>query len=248
MSQRHTLLRTGLAIGALLLAAIGSARLCYAVGERLCGCAPSTPCACAADGICRPKRDSWGHYKTKWRPWPGDPTDRTPEAADQTAQDSDVPPLDDFETPPAIEEDLRAPKKRDKPSDDDAAAPQELPGENPGQLLPAPGALPGAEGLDELDPFGNLPAVPKMEDAPPALPASLRQAAVKLGTPRLSIQASQETSPQVIPAAANMPAQHADWQQTDSRMLVNPAASVIEPANAPLQQAVYYEATSADQQ
>ncbi|MEM8943793.1 MAG: hypothetical protein AAGD11_01315 [Planctomycetota bacterium] len=246
MSRCQTLIRTTIVAAATLLVALASVRVGYALGDCACGCSPSTPCACAADGVCRPKRDSWGHYKTRWRAWPGEPSGQTPTLADQQgAAAPEVTPLPDYETPLLEQEDLRAPKKKkqEKAEEADDAMPIELPGELPGQLLPGPGDAPADQAAPDLDPFSGVPEVPPMEDAPPALPASLRQAAESMGMPTLSQKSQTGLKPAaILQASAEMPIQQADWQSSELTKLVNPAAAAIEPAGAPLQQAVYYEA------
>lgn len=66
-----------------------------------------TPPPCCADGHCYPNFETWGVYKTRWRPWPTDiaVTSATGPVGQPPAQ-SVVPP---FEAPPAEEEDRRAP-------------------------------------------------------------------------------------------------------------------------------------------
>lgn len=247
MSQRHTIQRTGLAIAVLLLGVAGFQQLSYAVGDALCGCSPTTPCPCAADGVCRPKRTTWGHYNTRWRTWPGEQAGRTPTPADQTADEAEeIDPLGPFETPKPEQEDLRtAPKARKKKVDDDA--PAELPGEEPAQLLPGPDAQPEGDALPDLDPFGQLPTVPEMEDAPPALPASLRQAAASMNMPRVATRTSVPTTKQrmnITPGMLAQPVQQVSWQPTGNMPLINPASAVrTTTEHQPLQQAVYFEAS-----
>ena len=259
MSLRQTLFRTGFAIATVVLVVAGSASLGHALGDCACGCGPTTPCPCAADGVCRPKRDSWGHYKTKWRAWPGEPSGKAPTLAEQEgAGEPEVTPLPEYETPPAEQEDLRMPKKKkkDRPEDSEDAATEEMPMEIPGQLLPGPGVAPEGDALPDLDPFSGVPNVPAMEDAPPTLPKSLRQAAVSMGMPRLTLQPlpvqSESIQPnqmqpmptQIVPASAEMPVEQANWQTGAAAQLANPAvATAVEPANVPLQPAVYYEAS-----
>jgi hypothetical protein len=139
-----------------------------------------TPCPCAADGACYPKRDTWGHYQSRWRRWPydhrgtipGRELDRAPGALPD-----ELPPV---VLPPKEEEDRRAPMSTSEregrqpgPGADAAAegAPAaELPparpdarqpGAQPG--VPAPGVPPVPNGGLEFDPppdvpFGEPPA------------------------------------------------------------------------------------------
>ena len=221
MSYYNTL-KLCLAIGVLAAMLACSASLTYGVT----GCQPETPCPCAADGICRPKRETWGHYKTRWRTWPGELRGDEPELADTpSATEETLPP---FETPTPEQEDLRGPAKKDAP--DEATAEDGDPLDVPAQLLPGPEALPA------IDPQGSQLHEPQLEDAPPELPASLRQAALLLNLqPTVQAQAS--------PAIGTPPIHQATWRQP-SAGLINPAsAAVIEPEADSLQQAIYYEAS-----
>lgn len=252
MSRNQTLKLFGLAVAVLLLVVAGSESLSYALGDAICGCSPTTPCPCAADGVCRPKRQTWGHYTTRWRTWPGEQRGRGPTPADEApGAEEQLDPLPDYETPLPEQEDLRVPPKaKKKKADDESSEPLELPGEAPGQLLPGPEAAPGDGAPLDLDPFGQLPAIPAMEDAPPALPASLRQAAISMGMPRVTMQRqpSMPQQPRVVQASATQPIRQADWQSSAPIQLINPAAAIKTSATAePLQQAVYYEASDLEE-
>lgn len=221
----HLTFRLCLAIGVLAAMLACAESLSFAVT----GCQPETPCPCAADGICRPKRATWGHYKTRWRTWPGEVRGEEPELADTpTAGDEELPP---FETPLPEQEDLRGPAKDKKDSDDGDAADGD-PLDVPDVLLPGPEALPA------IDPQGNQMHAPQLEDTPPALPESLRQAAMLLNL-QPAVQA------QVSPMASMPTVQQASWQQPTAG-LINPASAVVvEPEANSLQQAIYYEASDA---
>lgn len=266
MTRRQTLRRGTFAFAAVLLLVAGSDRLSQGadgkVGSCIHGCSPTTPCPCAADGVCRPKRDSWGHYKTRWRAWPGEtsgqePTLATPDETEESTLD-ELPP---YQTPPPEQEDLRVPAKdKKKAGDEEGEATEmqiELPGELPGEALPGPGIQPapgGAAEPDDFDPFSQQPGVP-LDDAPPALPPSLRQAAAAMGMP---VMGSPRVAQQIRPAAMHqapleqptatpaMPVgavQQASFQSSPGIQLINPASAVVEPAATPLQQAIYYEAS-----
>ncbi len=222
MSQHRALKQSLLAIGVLALLLAGSESLSY--GNQ---CQPQTPCPCEADGVCRPKRDTWGYSQTRWRSWPGDPAGQQPTAAGDAAGTGDGQDLEPFELPLPKQEDLRGPAKADKEkSKDDAVdAPiGEIPVEAPAQALPA------------FDPQGSqleYPKTPGMNDAPPALPASLQQA-------RLAPQSPIQNLPRV----ATRPVRQVNWQQTQSIQLINPASAIVtSPKEATLQRAIYYEAS-----
>lgn len=164
-------------------------------------CQPATPCACAADGMCYPKRETWGSYTTQWRPFPGDALGLTPTPADGGAveiQDK----LPTFIVPTPDKEDLRGPVRPTRPPAAGATSGQvetqvnEVPaaGQPLDQAPPANGqepAEPAAEEapapLDNLDlpgfgpPQGLLLPLPETEDGLPTLPSALSQA-ITMGT------------------------------------------------------------------
>ncbi len=257
MSQNRTFnfKLTGLILAVSMLGFMGAERLSYAVGERLCGCGPTTPCSCAADGICRPKRDTWGHYHTRWRTWPGEKIERSPvEAGESEDEDTQLPDdLEDLELPKKEQEDLRVAPKAKKKRTADEAAPLEIPGADPAPLLPGPEEAPAEEGPIDFDPFSELPELPQMEDAPPALPPSLRQAALEMSKARVATakpKSRQQARPpriamNITPEMLAPPVRQVSWQQQQSSMpQVNPASAVqTSAAEQPLQQAIYYEAS-----
>lgn len=164
---------------------------------------PPAPSPYLADGVCRPHRTTWGYSRTHWRPWPADQARQpTPEEAAATEKE---PQLSPFERPNPMQEDLRGrTKTAPSKSGNDAAietetpaasGPVEQPTEEPALDLPQDEALPG------LDPQGHLqgPTAPEkekkvahrprtaaprspldQEDAPPALPESLRRVSLAL--------------------------------------------------------------------
>lgn len=221
--SHHPTFKLCLAIAVLAATLAGSGSLSYGVT----GCRPQTPCPCAADGVCRPKRETWGHYKTRWRTWPGEIRGEQPTEADApTAGKESLPP---FETPLPELEDLRGPAKDKKKSKDDKSEASGE-GDKPAQLLPGPEALPA------IDPQSNQLQMQPLEDAPPQLPESLRQSALLLNKP-------QARQAQATAAPLQSPVQPASWQQA-APGLINPASAVvIEPEANSLQQAIYYEAS-----
>jgi len=234
--------RSWLAVGMLTLGLTLVESLSYGIGPL-----PQIPCPCAADGICRPNRGSWGYSKTRWRAWPGDQISQQPAAVDQSITgDDELRVLPPFETPLPEDEDLRGPAKdkadKSKESSEDAAADDE-----PAISLPGPAALPGAEQLPLFDPQGNSFDVPQMEDAPPALPASLRQSAQLLSVPPLTDRRQPPASqPPAFSRSSAGTIRPVGWQQS-SLALVNPATTAGQPEANTLRQAIYYEASDLDE-
>jgi hypothetical protein len=216
-------------------------------------CHPPTPCACAADGMCYPKRETWGSYTTHWRPFPGDTVGLTPTPAEGSAEDlkSELP---SFIVPTPDKEDLRGPVRPTRPpASTSTPAPTEggidelpavgqpldqAPPANGGQPAePAPAEAPGA--LDNLDlpgfgpPQGLLQPLPQTDDGLPALPTALSQA-LTLGS-EATLQANYPARPQAttLPAptaranTSNAPRQAAVVQSR----FVTPAAANIELTN-----------------
>ena len=218
-----------LASGVLVAMLAGSGRLSYGVT----GCKPQSPCPCAADGVCRPNRETWGHYRTRWRTWPGEVSRDEPTPADTpSAEERTLPP---FETPTPEQEDLRGPAKDKKVDEQEEASAGEAD-------VPAP-LLPGPETLPAIDPQGNQLELPPLEDAPPELPESLRQAALLLNTPHFTQAPTDSVKMPTTVQPASPTVQPASWQQP-APGLVNPASTAVtgsEPNS--LQQAIYYEAS-----
>ena len=220
--------------------AAGIFALMLAVSESLSyggACQSPTPSPCAADGVCRPS-PNWGYSQTRWRSWPGDPTgQRQPTPADGTTPGGGGQGLEPFELPLPQQEDLRGPAKNKDDKDEAADTPVgEFPGaEIPGAGIPIPAEDP-EQALPAFDPLGNQRQLPPMDDAPPALPNSLRQASLSLQAPTLMPRLT-------TPATATQPVRQANWQQTHSIQLINPASAIVtDSATSPLQQAIYYEA------
>ena len=147
-----------------------------------------TPCPCAADGSCSPNRASWGYSETRWRPWPGDPTTQTQDESEAPLGDAvELPTLD---LPDPGKEDLRGPekKKKEKAAKKEDETPMSLPGAD---IFPEI----DNEGFPAFEPQGNQPLGPYQDDAPPALPGSLQQAARQQPAVRRSIARLPENSP-----------------------------------------------------
>lgn len=121
-----------------------------------------TACPCAAEGVCRPKRDTWGYYPTRWSRWPSDPGDRT-ESMGQG--DSQLPTL---VVPPKIEEDRAAPAPSDAeeaPQADETDTPDvDLPDLPP--LPDLPGAAPAGMPAERPDGPPELPPLPGLSPPP----------------------------------------------------------------------------------
>jgi len=231
--SHHQTFKLCLAVAALALMLTGSESLCYGVT----GCQPQTPCPCAADGVCRPKRESWGHYKTRWRSWPGELRDQQPTLTDSTT-DGPEQALPPFEAPIPEQEDLRGPvkdkKKKNRREEADNGVDNRATDE-PGQLLPGPEDL---EDLPAFDPQGHQFDLPTLEDAPPALPESLRQAALSMNVPQFSARHQPRTTQALV---------HQASQQQPALGLINPASVIVlKPEANMLQQAIYYEASDQD--
>ena len=229
MLLHQTLKQSKLAAGAFALMLAVSESLSYGGA-----CQSPTPSPCAADGVCRPS-PNWGYSKTRWRSWPGDPAgQQQPTPADGTDPGGGGKHgLEPFELPLPQQEDLRGPAKNKDDKDEAADTPV---GEFPGAGIPIPAEDP-EQALPAFDPLGNQQQLPPMDDAPPALPNSLRQAGISLQAPTLPM--SRLTNP----ATPKQSVRQANWQQTSSIQLINPASAIVtDAAEVPLQQAIYYEA------
>jgi hypothetical protein len=223
---------TGILLG---LSVIGTP---VAIGQ----CHPPTPCPCAADGMCYPKRDTWGNYTTHWRPYPGDMLGLTPTPADGGTIDIQDK-LEPFIMPPPDQEDQRGPARPTRP-----AAPTSTPAPVDGEVneLPAVGqpldevppangeqpAEPAAEEapgpLDNLNlpgfgpPQGKLQPLPRIEDGPPALPSALSQA-ITMGN-GATFQANFATQAQAITPPA--PTVNANASKSLPKVAVGPSRFV----------------------
>ena len=152
-----TLLRVALLAAAASLLATGNAMAQYCQNCPQPGCNDCREGTCTADGVCYPKRSTWGYYTQRWTRWPGDKDDALPEGS-AAAVEQDLPPIN-VEIPPEIE-DLQAPPPSDAEATDEA-------GEAPA----------GEEGSGAAD--INLPPLPPIQplspprpggDTPPPLP------------------------------------------------------------------------------
>lgn len=120
----------------------------------------STPCLpppCAADGICHPKRETWGYYAPRWNRWPGDYDDAFPSPADQPTGASPLPAVQ--EIPPELE-DQQAPPPSDAELEEEGGDSIEEEGEGAADIDLPP--------LPPLRPLGTPPGAGA--DPPPALP------------------------------------------------------------------------------
>jgi hypothetical protein len=229
---------------------------------------PATPCPCAADGMCYPKRDTWGYYKTNWRVAPGDtigpPTlagEETPEIRRQ---------LEPYIRPLPEEEDLRGPAKPVRgaaPSDQPAAggqgqAPAQDEGQQPAQPADeAPAAAPAdaldLPGLPGFGPQGSLNPLPRIEEGPPALPRALSEAlsslpphpaaqhATVVANPVASVPAVKST----IPVANSRYVSPASTANVGNIELANPAAKNVQKSmDQDLQHAIYLESSDLNSQ
>jgi len=196
-------------------------------------CRTPTPYPCGVDGVCRPNAFSYGHYKTRWRPWPGEAKQlgATPDAADPGKGELE---LDPFEHPKPEDENLRGPAKtkkekaRNKAVEGEAAAEGTIEGLVQPLLEDGPledGPLPDFEQQEtlpdfELQGYQDVMPVP-VGDAPPALPQSLKRGNIlQLGG---QMSASIETQPQrpvrftLATAPPEQPVRPAHLQATTSR-------------------------------
>lgn len=227
MSHQRPLTRRCIVAGALALLLASCESLSYGIT----GCSPETPCPCSADGVCRPNRATWGVSRTKWRPWPGESAGMEPTPEAQAGPEGEEGVLLPFETPSPQKEYLRGPEKSKAEKAAEGAAEGEA---APEEALPGPVELPGFDPQGRQLPPQQAPLeVPSLDDAPPALPQSLRQTAALMNLPTIS---------QAAPAAHGV--QQVHWQVPTDIGLVNPATAIVtSPEEQPLQQAIYYEAT-----
>ena len=168
-----------------------------------CGCGgggkgglPPAPSPCAVDGTCRANTREWGHYHTRWRLWPGEVLEKPPTPAEGPEIDEETQ-LDPFERPSAEKEEVRGPSKT---KTDEADGPDEA--EEALQELPeVDQPVPEVDALPDFELQGSLrnPAPQEQEDAPPALPQSLRRVSQHA---RGSSRPAQRT---VVPASATLP-------------------------------------------
>lgn len=148
-----------------------------------------TPPPCCADGHCYASPATWGWYETRWRPWPHENVE--PAAASQPRPSGSEKAVPAFETPPAEEEDRRAPPPTapitpheettgNAPAKGDQTAPAGPEGRTPPPLVPP---RPGGESTEPAGPRRILPpySAPTTRpqtgtgptsdaDPPPALP------------------------------------------------------------------------------
>ena len=122
-----------------------------------------TPPPCCADGICYPNAPTWGWYGTRWRRWPMEELQPTPAAT--TPADKLGPDIQPYETPPAEEEDRRAPPPTKPAAEEGAEGGAEAPGTAP--LAPPPG---GGSESPSTAPLTPAPAAPSIVPPPTKMP------------------------------------------------------------------------------
>jgi hypothetical protein len=228
-----------LALPMLLTVAMGSGEFAFAITGNL----PATPPPCAADGVCHPNRMTWGVYGTRWRPWPGEKVGIEPTLSGDATDESGEVILPPKVLPSPIDEDLRGqrPKPKAKSSSGTEILPEQAPGEEEPNLIDA---LPDFEqpALPAFDPQGKRAPNPHGEmppdDAPPALPESLRLT-------RQSLQsAGLRSLPPVASPTPSSGVVRTVWQADAPIRLVNPAATAVVGDRPQMSsQAVYYEAS-----
>lgn len=230
---------------------------------------PDSPCPCAADGMCYPKRDTWGNYKTQWHAWPGESTGLTPTRPDGTLPDGGQ--LQPYIRPRLDQEDLRGPARPPRATTPAEGAVPAINGAAPGVNAPAPaqpaaGApagnqeaappandglqLPGLPDIPGFGPQGNLQPLPRLEDAPPALPQGLSRAVVAqpaLSQPSQLRTATPQTTKQptvsAVPTTSRFVTPTAAFD-TSHLELSNPAAKNVQKSmDQDLHQAIYFEAS-----
>ena len=114
-----------------------------------------TPPPCCADGRCMPNPMTFGWYETRWRRWPLENVQEPPKGpAGELQLKNEIPR---FESPPAEEEDRKAPPPT--VSHDESGAARIAPGG-----AQTPGGQSGAEGR------GAPPTTPIRENEPPTAP------------------------------------------------------------------------------
>lgn len=213
----------------------GPGSLCQACDALRC-VDPATPSPCSADGVCKPKTETFGFYQTRWRRWPTDIDAGKPTEA-PSDEDSLLGPIDpplpteeDQQAPPPIEDPVA---EEEEPSLEIELPATPLPTELPGQL---PAAQPPAEDGPPLLPFGSVePRLPESAprrqlptakvagfaakpssrvrhagfDGPPALPESFASARGPAGLVRLPAIPGTNRDRAVTPASYRTAAQPA---------------------------------------
>jgi hypothetical protein len=145
-----------------------------------------TPGPCCIDGVCYPKRETWGFYGTRWRQWPNDLRPEIPGRSDLPPKPELPDELPSVILPEPKDEDLHAPPPtKQAEADAEGMAPAKedagpslplvpampvLPGTSPKPLVPT---LPGDVGVPDAG-GGLVPGKVAPGDAdsdpPPALP------------------------------------------------------------------------------
>ncbi len=194
------------------------------------GSRPPTPCPCGVDGECQANTLLWGHYRTRWRAWPGEESQSSAATPDVIDPGQDEMILDPFERPAPEKEDLRGPEKTNssKKKDDDEGNTEDT-----GEEVVQP---PLEEAFPDFELQGYRQVMPmSTDDMPPALPSSLNQA-----SPRPLGRLAHE---RLVVARAH-PIAQANAHKSSRLQLVNPAARIVA-METELQEAVYYETENA---
>lgn len=258
-------------MASLLSLAVAALDMPNAAGAQVGVCRPSTPYPCAADGTCRPKRETFGSYHTRWRPWPGDPQQAVSTLDDDQTPD-DKQELKGFERPTPEKEGNRAPAKtkafqspESEPEPETDASEAATEEQEPATDLPAEDLFP------DFDDQSSYQLLPPQDDAPPALPPSLRKFATSHQLARIAVPQLPQTNPvRESFAIAPNPAQQATAKKPQQQSLRYPepisaitqvaaeqrissrthrpaSMNLVNPAatgtHQGAQQAIYYEAT-----
>lgn len=104
-----------------------------------------SPSPCCTDGVCHPKRETWGHYHTQWRRWPGDSRPDAPGTGEPSAKGQFPPELSPVEIPRPEIEDRRAPESFKERQRRQEESDKRL------QLRPIPGTGGAAQGGFDFD-------------------------------------------------------------------------------------------------
>jgi hypothetical protein len=150
-----------------------------------------TPPPCCADGRCYPNPLTFGVYETRWRRWPLEVAALAPENQPGAA----VPPAGDvprFETPPAEEEDQKAPP----PTEPRAEPLPNVP------VNAAPGSPTGPGGPTQPGGPSTPPQTVPMMQPPPAAPGGTPT--TPLGPPR-SLPRYEPQTPSTRPPSRLVP-------------------------------------------
>lgn len=175
---------------------------------------PPTPPPCVLDGVCLPKWETWGYYRTNWRPFPGDRVAAAPTPVELPESAEDQRGLGGFEEPMPQDEIRSGPNRPDVDEEE-----------------PTPGLEgSGIEGLENFDGGEGLNPLP--EEGPAADPLGIRlpQSNGVLVQPAAARVQMPPARPVPLPPAAAAPARLRVMPQPTSLPPVPAAPS--QPANA----------------